>query len=128
MAVPMLTGTRAIQVWRSYVLQLTTTAYAADAAPQGNQGLQGVLGNYSFIILMVVTIAIFYFLLIRPQKKKEKERMEMISALKKGDKVMTAGGMYGVIDSFKEGDIVVVKVSGNTKIEFAKSAIQTKVQ
>lgn len=110
------------------MLQLTTTAYAADATPQGGQGLQGALGNYSFIILMVVTIAIFYFLLIRPQKKKEKERVGMISALKKGDKVMTAGGMYGVVDSFKEGDIVIVKVSANTKIEFAKSAIQAKVQ
>jgi preprotein translocase subunit YajC len=110
------------------VLKLTTTAYAAEGTPSGGQGLQGALGNYSFIILMVATIAIFYFLLIRPQKKKEKERVGMISALKKGDKVLTAGGMYGVIDSFKEGDIVVVKVSGNTKIEFAKSAIQTKVQ
>jgi preprotein translocase subunit YajC len=111
------------------VLQLTTTAYAAsEGTPSGGQGLQGALGNYSFIILMVATIAIFYFLLIRPQKKKEKERVEMISALKKGDRVLTAGGMYGIIDSFKDGDIVVVKVSGNTKIEFAKSAIQTKVQ
>ena len=111
------------------MLQLTTTAYAAsEGTPSGGQGLQGALGNLSFPILMVATVAIFYFLLIRPQKKKEKERIGMISALKKGDKVMTSGGMYGVIDSFKEGDIVVVKVSGNTKIEFAKSAIQSKVK
>ncbi len=110
------------------MLQLTGIAYAAtEAAPQGG-GMQSALGNYSFIILMVATIAIFYFLLIRPQKKKEKERLDMISALKKGDKVVTAGGMYGVIDSFKEGDIVVVKISGNTKVEFIKSAIQNKIQ
>ncbi|MBN1495740.1 MAG: preprotein translocase subunit YajC [Spirochaetes bacterium] len=80
------------------------------------------------MILMIATIVIFYFLLIRPQKKKEKERIEMINALQKGDKVVTAGGMYGVIDSFKDGDIVVLKVSGNTKIEFSKSAIQNKAK
>ncbi len=110
------------------MLQLTGIAYAAsEGAAQGGQGMQSALGNYSFIILMVATIAIFYFLLIRPQKKKEKERMEMITALKKGDRVITAGGMYGIIDSFKEGDIVVLKISGNTKVEFLKSAIQNKI-
>jgi preprotein translocase subunit YajC len=115
------------------VLQITSIAYAAsEAAPAGGQGLSGLSGalggNVGFIVMIAATFAIFYFLLIRPQKKKEKERVEMISALKKGDKVVTAGGMYGVIDSFKEGDIVVVKVSGNTKIDFLKSAIQSKVQ
>jgi len=112
------------------VLQLTGIAYDAGetAPPAGQGGIQGILGNYSFIILMVATIGIFYFLLIRPQKKKEKERTEMIAALQKGDKVMTAGGMYGVIDGFKEGDIVIVKIAGNTKVEFNKSAIQTKVK
>ena len=110
------------------MLQLTGIAYAAsENAPAAGQGLQG-LGNYSFIILMVATLGIFYFLLIRPQKKKEKERTDMISSLQKGDKVMTAGGMYGVIDGFKEGDIVILKISGNTKVEFNKTAIQSKVQ
>lgn len=111
------------------MLLLTTIAYAAEeGAPAGAQGLQGALGNYSFMLLMIATIVIFYFLLIRPQKKKEKERIEMINALQKGDKVVTAGGMYGVIDGFKDGDIVVLKVSGNTKIEFSKSAIQNKAK
>lgn len=111
------------------MLQLTGIAYAAsETAPASGQGgLQG-LGNYSFIILMVATIGIFYFLLIRPQKKKEKERTNMIAALQKGDKVITAGGMYGVIDGFKEGDIVIVKIAGNTKVEFSKSAIQSKAK
>jgi preprotein translocase subunit YajC len=110
------------------VLQLTGIAYAAsEGAAPGGQGMQSAFSNYGFMGLMVLTIAIFYFLLIRPQKKKEKERVAMISSLKKGDKVITAGGMYGIVDSFKEGDIVVLKVSGNTKIEFLKSAIQNKI-
>jgi preprotein translocase subunit YajC len=110
------------------VLQLTGIAYAASEGAPSGQGLQGMFGQYGFIFLMVATLGIFYFLLIRPQKKKEKERVDMISSLQKGDKVMTAGGMYGVIDGFKEGDIVIVKIAGNTKVEFSKSAIQNKVQ
>ena len=110
------------------MLQLTGIAYAAsEGAAQGGQGIQGALGSYSPIILMVATVAIFYFLLIRPQKKKEKERVDMISALKKGDRVVTTGGMFGIVDSFKEGDIIVLKISGNTKVEFTKSAIQNKI-
>lgn len=108
------------------MLQLTTIAYAAQEGAQGGSGMQA-FGNYSFLILMVLTIAIFYFLLIRPQKKKEKDRQDMIAALKKGDRVVTAGGMYGIIEGFKDDNTVIVKISGNTKVEFIKSAIQNKV-
>src|SRR4030067_999973 len=103
------------------------TAYAASEQTVNGQG-SSPLSQYGFLILMVLTIGIFYFLMIRPQKKKEKDRLAMISALKKGDKVLTAGGMYGVVDGFKEGDIVIVKIGGNTKGEFTRPAIQTKAQ
>lgn len=76
---------------------------------------------------MVATIVIFYLLLIRPQKKKEKARLGMISSLKKGDRILTSSGIYGVIDGFKEVDVVIVKISGNTKVEFTKNAIQMKL-
>ena len=77
------------------------------------------------ILLMIV---IFYFLLIRPQQKKEKERKNMISSLQKGDKVVTVGGIYGVVTGVKESeDVVVLKVSENTKIDFTRSAIQNKI-
>jgi len=108
------------------LFQIIGVAFAAASGAGGGKA-QSPLGNYSFLILMTVTIGIFYFLLIRPQKKKEKERAEMISALKKGDRVLTAGGLYGVVDSFKENDIVVLKISGNTKAEFTRTGIQTKV-
>jgi len=109
------------------LLQLMGTAYAASEQTVNGQG-SSPLSQYGFLILMVLTIGIFYFLMIRPQKKKEKDRLAMISALKKGDKVLTAGGMYGVVDGFKEGDIVIVKIGGNTKVEFTRTAIQTKAQ
>ncbi len=69
-------------------------------------------------------IAVFYFLIIRPQKKKEKETKDMIGAVKKGDKVVTIGGIRGTVTSVKE-DAVVVKVDDTTKIEFSKGAISS---
>ncbi|MDR0383192.1 MAG: preprotein translocase subunit YajC [Spirochaetaceae bacterium] len=70
----------------------------------------------------IIIIAIFYFLIIRPQNKKQKETQKMLSALKKGDKVVTIGGVHGTISSVKENS-VLVKVDDNVKIEFSRSAI-----
>lgn len=67
-------------------------------------------------------ILIFYFLIIRPQKKKEKETKNMLAAMKKGDKVVSIGGIRGTIAIVKE-TTVVVKVDDNTRIEFSKNAI-----
>jgi preprotein translocase subunit YajC len=65
---------------------------------------------------------IFYFLIIRPQNKKQKETKEMLSKVKKGDKVQTIGGIRGVVYAVKD-DSVVIKVDDDTKIEFVKSAV-----
>ncbi|MBQ0162607.1 MAG: preprotein translocase subunit YajC [Treponema sp.] len=85
----------------------------------GTTGSQGL--GFS-TIMIVAMIAIFYFLLIRPQKKQEKETKKMIDALKKGDKIVTIGGIYGVVSSVKDNS-VVVKVDSEAKIEFTKTAI-----
>jgi preprotein translocase subunit YajC len=98
------------------------------AFAQGTQAASGGAGSsYLSLIPIVLMIVIFFFLIIRPQQKKEKDRKNMISALKQGDKVLTAGGLYGVVDSFKEGEVVILKIANNTKVEVAKSAIQGKV-
>ncbi len=65
---------------------------------------------------------IFYFLIIRPQNKKQKEARQMLANLKKGDRVVTIGGIRGTIQSVKD-DAVVIKVDDNTKIEFNKTAV-----
>ncbi|MEE1058192.1 MAG: preprotein translocase subunit YajC [Treponema sp.] len=83
-------------------------------------------GMLSTFLPMIAIFAIFYFFLIRPQNKKQKETEKMIAALKKGDKVVTIGGIHGVISSTKE-KTVVVKVDDNTKIEFNRTAIATVV-
>jgi preprotein translocase subunit YajC len=97
---------------------------AAYAQAQGAPG--AAAGGMSTILLLVATFAIFYFLLIRPQQKKEKARQAMVNAIQKGDRVLTSGGMYGVVVSVSN-ETVVLKVGGNTNIEFVKGAIQAKV-
>jgi preprotein translocase subunit YajC len=87
-------------------------------APQGEGGASSFM---SFLPLVAI-IAIFYFLILRPQNKKQKETQKMLSALKKGDRVVTIGGIHGVIQSVKESTIIV-KVDENVKLEFNRSAV-----
>ncbi|MBQ7881785.1 MAG: preprotein translocase subunit YajC [Treponema sp.] len=83
-------------------------------------------GQMVSLIPFIAIIAIFYFFIIRPQNKKQKETEKMINALKKGDKVVTIGGIHGVVSSTKEKTIVV-KVDSNTSIEFNRTAIAAVV-
>jgi len=71
---------------------------------------------------LVAIIAIFYFLILRPQKKKQQEAQKMLSALRKGDRVVTIGGIHGIIQSVRE-NTVIVKVDDSVKLEFNRSAI-----
>lgn len=82
----------------------------------------GTMGLLMNIVPFILIIFIFYFFLIRPQNKQRKKLDEMIAALKKGDKVVTIGGIHGVVSSAKE-KTVVVKVDDNCKIEFSRTAI-----
>jgi len=74
----------------------------------------------------VAIIAIFYFLIIRPQSKKQKETQKMLSALKKGDRVVTVGGIHGTIQTVRENSLIL-RVDDNTKIEFSRSAVSSIV-
>lgn len=86
----------------------------------GSQNLLMTAGPFVIIIL------IFYFFIIRPQNKKQKQLEKMLDSLKKGDKVITIGGIHGVVSSVKpEKKTVIVKVDDNTKLEFNRSAIST---
>jgi len=98
---------------------LMPTQQGADGAAQGNPLL-------TFLPFLAI-IAIFYFLIIRPQNKKQKETQKMLSALKKGDKIVTIGGIHGTIQSIKDDQTVIVKVDEDTKLEFSRSAISTVV-
>jgi preprotein translocase subunit YajC len=92
-------------------------------APDGGTG--GASGSFiTTLIPFALIIGIFYFLIIRPQNKKQKETQRMLAELKKGDGVVTIGGIHGVIQSVREST-VIVKVDDNTKMEFSRSAISS---
>ena len=96
-------------------------------AGQQAAGDGAAAGPQSFITSLIpfaAIIAIFYFLIIRPQNKKQKETQKMLSALKKGDRVVTIGGVHGTVQSVKESS-VIVKVDENCKIEFSRSAVSS---
>ena len=79
-------------------------------------------GAIPFPYIMLAIFFIFYFLVIRPEKKKQNEIKEMRNTLKKNDKVITAGGIYGTVSLVKD-DRVVIRVDDNTKIEFDKQSV-----
>ncbi len=81
------------------------------------------LASWGPILIMVL---IFYFLLYRPQKNAQKKHKEMLDALKIGDRVVTIGGIYGIITGL-EDKIIKLKVANNVEIELARSAINTNV-
>ncbi|AQS55217.1 MAG: preprotein translocase subunit YajC [Novibacillus thermophilus] len=74
------------------------------------------------LLPLILIFAIFYFLLIRPQQKRQKERNAMLQALKKGDKVITIGGIHGTIVDLTE-ERVTLKVSDTTKMVFERNAV-----
>ena len=92
-----------------------------ETAPASSSG-----SFVSTIIMFGGVILIFYFLMIRPQQKKQKALQKMISEMKKGDRVVTIGGVYGTVHSVKEST-VVIKVDDNARIEFSKSAIASVI-
>ena len=100
----------------------TATLYAQG----GQQAAEG--SPIVSIGMMVAIFAIFYFLLIRPQKKQQQKLQQSIASLKKGDKIIVSGGIVAEYVSDKEGGrVAIVKVGENTKIEIIKSSISAVV-
>lgn len=89
--------------------------------PQGQQG-----SIVAYALLYVPLILIFYFMLIRPQRLKEKEHQKMLAGLQKNDNVITSGGIHGTIVSVKEKTLVL-RIDENVKMEVEKSSIAQKV-
>jgi preprotein translocase subunit YajC len=98
-------------------MDLLTTM--AMAAPGEGQGQGSPLGMF---VPMIIIFAIFYFMLIRPQQRKEKQRKEMIANIASGQRVMFSGGILGTVTNVKEHTFVV-KIADNVKIEVARGAV-----
>lgn len=104
------------------LINLINTAYAMGPAPQGGAGQGGAGGLIGSLIPLVLIFVIFYFLLIRPQQKRAKEHKNMIDNLKKGDKIITSGGIYGIIESVGT-NTVTIKAGENVKMKLGKSYV-----
>jgi preprotein translocase subunit YajC len=99
-------------------LVLVTGVIAQTGGQAEPSFAQKAFGPISIVLIFVI----FYFLLIRPQQKRQKEHRKMLDGLAKGDQVVTSGGMYGTVVGLDDTK-VVLKVAENVKIEFAKSAV-----
>jgi preprotein translocase subunit YajC len=81
--------------------------------------------DWTIIIFLVLFIALIYFLMIRPQRRRQKEHQQLMEGLKRGDRVITAGGIFGVIESISE-DSVVIKVESGATLRVAKGSVALK--
>jgi preprotein translocase subunit YajC len=103
----------------SMILNIPGILLMAPAAGNGQQ--QDPIMAFLPLILIAV---IFYFLIFRPQKKRQKERETLVSKMEKGDKVITSSGIHGTVAQIEDGTILV-QVSDTTKIRFEKSSVST---
>lgn len=96
-------------------------AYAQTAT--GQEATQQLI---SLVVILVVFFAVFYFLLIRPQRRRQREHLALLSSLKRGDRVMTAGGVIGTIEDIDENEVVLAVEEG--KLRVSKTSIVEKVK
>lgn len=95
---------------------LISTAYAADAAPQG--------GGMQMIFLLVIFGLIFYFMIFRPQSKRNKQHRDLMASLAKGEEVLTSGGLLGKITKVSaENDYVVIALNDTNEVTIKKDFI-----
>jgi preprotein translocase subunit YajC len=102
------------------VNQMTGVAYAMGSNPAG--GGQGGAGNYMSLIFIAAVFAIFYFILIRPQQKRAKQHKDFLANLKKGDKIITSGGLYGTITGISD-DSVTIEIAEKVRVKVDKGTV-----
>jgi preprotein translocase subunit YajC len=98
---------------------LNSIAYALGT---GGGGAQGAQGGFAAFIPLILMFVIFYFLLIRPQQKKTKEHREVINNLKKGDKIITSGGIHGRITAVDD-TVLTVEISDKVRVKVNRASV-----
>jgi len=99
---------------------LISVVFIGGCAPSGEEG-----DIAPMIIFLVVIFGLMYLVLIRPQRKRQKEHQQLVEELRRGDRVITAGGIYGEIESVSE-DSVVIKVESGVTMRVAKGSVALK--
>ena len=98
---------------------------AAAGSPQSGEQGGSALGMF---LPLIIIFLIMWLLIFRPQAKKQKKHQQMLQAVKKGDKILTAGGIYGTVNGFKENEtIIVLKIDEGCKIDLLKSSIAQNI-
>lgn len=97
---------------------MTSIAYAMGQGGAAGQGS----GGFTAFIPLILMFVIFYFLLIRPQQKKAKEHREMIGSLKKGDRIITSGGIYGTITGV-EDNTITVEIAEKVRVKVSRGNV-----
>ena len=100
---------------------MSNLAYAMSQSPQGTPGQPAPSPLAGFLPIILI-FGIFYFLLIRPQQKQQKQHREMVSKLSKNDEVVTNGGIHGTVVNIDE-QTVTLRVDDNTRIKFQRNVI-----
>ena len=100
---------------------LITLVFMGGCVP-GGEPAEGGQGTIYMILFLVLIFALFYFVMIRPQRKRQKEHQEMTQELKRGDRVITIGGIYGQIESISE-DSIVIKIESGMTIRMTRNSI-----
>jgi len=112
-------------------MQYIPIAMAPGGGGEGGGGMgcqqgEGKGGMSSMLIPLILMFGVFYFLLIRPQQKRQKAQKELMAELQKGDKVVTSGGIHGVISNVKD-QTIILKAADNVKLEITRANI-TRVE
>lgn len=95
-------------------------AYAMGTGSKGGTGGEG--GGFGAFIPLILMFAIFYFLLIRPQQKKSKAHKQLLASIKKGDQVVSSGGLYGVVTGLTD-DVVTMEIAPKVRVKVSRGSI-----
>ena len=100
---------------------ITLLVFIGGCAPAPEGGEEGGF-DWTIIIFLVLIFGVFYFLIIRPQRRRQKQHNELMLELKRGDKVITTGGIYGVVESLSD-DSIVIKIESGATIRVARGSV-----
>ncbi|MBW1781738.1 MAG: preprotein translocase subunit YajC [Deltaproteobacteria bacterium] len=95
-------------------------AYAMGGMGKGGSGGEG--GGFGAFLPLILMFAIFYFLLIRPQQKKAKAHKQLLASIKKGDRVISSGGLHGVVTGLAD-DVVTIEIAPKVRVKISRGSI-----
>ncbi len=107
------------------ILGLIISAVFISGCVPAEEGAEGGASSGYMILFLIVIFGLLYFVMIRPQRKRQKEHKNLVEELQRGDRVITAGGIYGQIDSINE-DNVVLKIESGATIRIARGSVMGK--